>query len=187
MASTFTSRVKLNKPATGDPGWSAPLQDNYNLIDALAPVGSLAVSLHESPSVSLLVDVGAGNFVAQDGSVQSYAGITSQAIPTGTSKTLYLDGTAAWALVVGSSYPATPHVRLATVTAGATTISSIVDNRQCFMVAGLDRGGREPRAGDEHRHQDRHGDFPETRVLQQDARSPTDWRRGHRDRDLDRH
>jgi hypothetical protein len=49
---------------------------------------------------------------------------------------LYLDLTNAGALTVAAAYPATAHVRLATVVAGATSISSIADNRQCFDVVG---------------------------------------------------
>lgn len=40
------------------------------------------------------------------------------------------------ALTVAASYPTTPHVRLATVVAGSSTITSVTDNRQCFNVAG---------------------------------------------------
>ena len=102
---------------------------------ALAPVGGLAVTTHEQPSASLLVDVAPGSYVKQDGSIGSYAGVSGQAITLSTTKSLYLDGTASWALVVGSSFPATPHVRLATVVAGDD--HHLGDRRaQCFPVAG---------------------------------------------------
>lgn len=136
MATTLTTNVRLQKPALADQGWATPVLANYDALDALAPVGGLMVAPAEQPSASLNVRVAAGKYVKQDGSIGTYAGTSSQAITTATTKALYLDGTASWALVVGASYPATPHVRLATVVAGASTISSITDDRQCFPVAG---------------------------------------------------
>ena len=50
---------------------------------------------------------------------------------------LYLDLTNSGALVVNTSgFPATAHVRLATVVAGTTTITSITDARVAFRVVG---------------------------------------------------
>jgi hypothetical protein len=136
MSTTYTSNTKLGKPALGDTGWSTPLNANCDTLDALAPVGGLAVTLTETPSASLNVAVAAGNYVKQDGTVATYAGTASQAITLSTTKVLYLDLTSSGALTVGSSYPATAHVRLATVVAGASTITSVTDNRQCFDVCG---------------------------------------------------
>jgi hypothetical protein len=123
-------------PALGDRNWNTPLNGNCLALDALAPAGGLNVTTAEVPSASLNVDVAAGSFVKQDGSVGSYAGVTAQPIAASSTKVLYLDGTNSWALTIGASYPATPHIRLATVVTGASTISSITDNRQCFPVAG---------------------------------------------------
>ena len=50
---------------------------------------------------------------------------------------LYLDLTNSGALVVNTSgFPTTAHVRLATVVAGASTITSITDMRVAFRVIG---------------------------------------------------
>jgi hypothetical protein len=137
MSNTYTANAKLAKPASGDTGWNVPVNANCDTLDALSPVGAFAVTTHEQPSSSLLVDIAAGTFIDQAGAAQTYAGVTSQAIATGTTKTLYLDGAASWALVVtAASYPTTPHVRLATVAAGASTITSVTDNRQSIVVAG---------------------------------------------------
>jgi hypothetical protein len=136
MANTYTPAVKLGDPAANDTAWNTTLNNNFTALDALNPVGDLAVTTHEQPSATLTVDVAAGQFVDQSGNVQTYAGVSGQAITLSTTKVLYLDGTASWALTVAASYPATPHIRLATVVAGATTITSIADNRQCFPVAG---------------------------------------------------
>jgi hypothetical protein len=137
MSTTFTANAKLQKPALGDTGWSTPLNANADTLDGLAPVGGLCVTLTEVPSASLNVKVAAGKFVAQDGTVTSYAGTSSQAITLSSTKVVYLDGTTGpWTLTVGTSYPATAHVRLATVVAGSSTITSVTDDRQCFPVAG---------------------------------------------------
>jgi len=137
MSTTYTASIKLGQPASGDRTWNVPLNANAAALDVLAPVGDLAVTTHEQPSSSLLVDIAAGQFLDQSGAIQTYAGISSQAITTATTKTLYLDGTSSWSLVVSAtSFPSTPHVRLGTVVAGASTITSITDARVAFGVIG---------------------------------------------------
>jgi len=136
MSTTYTPNIKLGQPALGDTGWSTPLNSNCTTLDGLAPVGGLAVTMKELPSTSLNVAVAAGNYVQQDGTVGTYAGTSSQAITASTTKVLYLDLTSSGALTVGASYPATAHVRLATVVAGSSTLTSVTDNRQCFDVCG---------------------------------------------------
>ncbi len=136
MSTTFTPNTKLGQPALGDTGWSTPLNNNATTLDGLAPVGGLCVTLHEVPSASLNVAVAAGSYVQQDGTIGTYAGTASQAITASATKVLYLDLTASGALTVAASYPSTAHVRLATVVAGGSTITSITDNRQAFTVCG---------------------------------------------------
>ena len=54
-----------------------------------------------------------------------------------TTKYLYLDLTNSGVLVVNTSgFPATAHVRLATVVAGTSSITSIADARIAFCVVG---------------------------------------------------
>jgi hypothetical protein len=136
MSTTYTQNVKLGQPALGDTGWSTPLNNNCTTLDGLAPVGGLAVTLHEVPSTSLNVAVAAGTVIEQSGTTLSYAGSSSFAMTGSATNVLYLDGTASWALTAAASYPTTPHVKLATVVAGSSTITSITDNRQSFNVAG---------------------------------------------------
>lgn len=136
MADTYTNSVQLAMPAFNQSGWNVEVNANCILLDALNPVGDFACTLTEVPSATLNVKVAAGQFVKADGTVVTYAGTTGQAITTATTKVLYLDGTASWALTVAASYPTTAHVRIATVVAGATTITSITDNRQCFEPVG---------------------------------------------------
>lgn len=136
MSNTYTRNTKLAMPAIGDTGWAVPVNANCALIDSLAPVGGLAATTTEVPSASLNVAVAAGTYIKQDGTIGTFAGATSQAIGASSTRVLYLDLTNGGALAVASAYPTTPHVRLATVVAGATAISSITDNRQCFEVVG---------------------------------------------------
>ena len=135
MSTTYTANTKLAQPALGDTGWSTPLNNNCD--DArrsTARSAAWCVTTNEVPSTTLNVAVAAGTVVAQDGTTVTYAGTSSQAITASTTKVLYLDGTRR----AGgrAAYPTTPHVRLATVVAGSSTITSITDNRQCFNVAG---------------------------------------------------
>ena len=135
MSTTYTPNVQLGQPASGDRTWNVPLNANAAQLDAQNAIGDLCVTTTEVPSASLNVKVSAGQWVDQSGTVQTYAGTSSQAIAGSSTKVLYLDGTSSWALTVAASYPATPHVRLATV-ATTTVITSIADNRQPFTVAG---------------------------------------------------
>lgn len=136
MSNTYTTRAKLAMPALGDTGWAVPVNGNCATLDALTAVGALAVTLAETPSASLNVSVASGSYLQQDGTVATFAGASSQAITASSTVVLYLDGTASWSLTVAASYPTTPHVRLASVVSGASTITSITDGRQCFSVVG---------------------------------------------------
>ena len=137
MANTYTPNVQLAMPAPGDRTWNVPVNGNAQVLDALAPVGALAVVTTEVPSATLNVHVAAGNYVKQDGTIGTYAGSVSQAMTASATNYLYLDLTNSGALVVNTSgFPTTAHVRLATVVAGATTITSITDARVAFHVIG---------------------------------------------------
>jgi hypothetical protein len=137
MANTYTPNIQLAMPAPGDRTWNVAVNGNGHALDALAPVGGLAVVTTEVPSATLNVHVAAGNYLRQDGTVATYAGSVSQAMTASATNYLYLDLTNSGALVANTSgFPTTAHVRLATVVAGATTITSITDARVAFHVAG---------------------------------------------------
>jgi len=133
---TYTTNLQLGQPAAGDRTWNTPLNANMTVLDGLAPIGGLAVTLTEVPSASLNVAVSAGKYVQQDGTIGTYAGIASQAVTATTTKVLYLDLTASGALTAAAGFPSTAHVRLATVVAGASTITSITDARVACTVIG---------------------------------------------------
>jgi hypothetical protein len=137
MANTYTPNIQLAMPAPGDRTWNVAVNGNGQALDALAPVGGLAVVTAEVPSATLNVHVAAGNYVRQDGTVATYAGSVSQAVTASATNYLYLDLTNSGALVVKmSGFPTTAHVRLATAVAGPTTITSITDARVALDVAG---------------------------------------------------
>jgi hypothetical protein len=136
MSNSYTSNVKLAMPAIGDTGWSVPVNGNCTTLDGLTPIGGLAVTTTEIPSATLHLAVAAGSYIMQSGAIGSFPGSASQPITANSTQVLYLDLTNSGALTVGANYPATPHVRLATVAAGASTITSLTDNRQCFNVVG---------------------------------------------------
>ncbi len=137
MANTYTPNVQLAMPAPGDRTWNVPVNSNAQALDALTPVSALAVVTTEVPSVTLNVRVSAGNYLKQDGAIGTYAGTVSQSMTPSTTNYLYLDLTSSGTLVVNTSgFPATPHVRLATVVAGPSSITRIADSRVAFNVVG---------------------------------------------------
>ena len=136
MSISYTNNIGLAMPASGDRSWNVPMNGNCATLDALAPLGSLCVTTTETPSASLNVHVAAGQYVKQDGTIGTFAGVPSLAIGSSATSVLYLDGTNSWALALAPSYPATPHIRLATVATNSSTILTVTDNRQCFTVCG---------------------------------------------------
>jgi hypothetical protein len=146
MATSYTNKTKLGKPAVADRNWNVPLNANADLLDALAPVGGLCVSLTEVPSASLNVCVALGNYQKRDGTVGTFSGAAT--FPVGASQTSSLYLTDAGALTVSTSgYPATSHVRLATVVTSGTTVTSINDDRVVCLVLGTDSRPYLPLAG----------------------------------------
>jgi hypothetical protein len=135
LANTFTNAVQLAMPGVGDRSWSVPLNGNSQILDALNPIGDFNCTTVEVPSASLNVKTAAGQFTKTGGGIVTFAGATIAATASATS-VIYLDGTASWALTVGTAYPATAHLRIATVVAGTTTITGITDNRQSFVPSG---------------------------------------------------
>jgi mRNA-degrading endonuclease toxin of MazEF toxin-antitoxin module len=137
MANTYTSNLQLAMPAPGDRTWNVPVNRNSQALDALAPVGALVVVTTEVPSATFNVHVAAGNYLKQDGTIGTYAGAVSTPMTPSTTNYLYLDLTNSGTLAVNTSgFPATPHVRLATVVAGSSTITTITDVRVAFHVVG---------------------------------------------------
>ena len=137
MSTTYTPNVKLAMPGPGDPNWNVAINGNCTSIDGQAPVGGLAVSIKEVPSAALSVAIAGGNYLKQDGTIATFAGVSSQAMGASTTNYLYLDLTNSGTMVVNTSgFPITAHVRLAVVGTGSGTVTSIVDSRVAFEVVG---------------------------------------------------
>jgi hypothetical protein len=114
-----------------------PVNGNAQVLDALALVCALVVVTTEVPSATTKVHVAAGSYLKQDGTIGTYPGSVSQAMTASTTNYLHLDLTNSGVLVVNTSgFPATAHVRLATVVAGPSSITSIADARIAFCVVG---------------------------------------------------
>ncbi len=138
MAIIYTARANLAKPAHSDLNWDAALNANADTADAVQAVGALNVVFAEIPSATLNVAVSAGVFRKSDGTLITYAGTAGFAVTTAINNFLWL--TDAGVLTLGTGWPAsTFHVRLATVLAGATTITSIADARVPFASGGANR------------------------------------------------
>jgi hypothetical protein len=137
MSNTYTPNVQLAMPASGDRTWNVALNANCSTLDALAPVGSLAVATTEAPSASVNVKVAPGAYLRQDGTIGKFAGVSSRAMTISATNYLYLDLTNSGTLTLNTTgFPSTAHVRLAVVIAGAATISSVADSRVAFSVIG---------------------------------------------------
>jgi hypothetical protein len=146
MATSFTSNTKLALPAVADRNWNVPLNANTALLDSLAPVGGLCVSTAEVPSASLNVQVATGKFQKRDGTIGVFAGSTATALGANQTSMLFLSdgGTLS---VSTSGYPTTSHVKLATVVTGATSVTSVADDRVVCFVVGTDALPYLPLAG----------------------------------------
>src|SRR5690349_7795814 len=100
----------------------------------MTAIGGLVVTPTEVPSASLNVRVTGGNYIKADGTIGTFAGVSSYAMAASTTSCLWL--TDAGALTAGAAFPTTAHVRLAQVVAGPTSIGSVVDNRVQCRIAG---------------------------------------------------
>lgn len=135
MAITYSTVLGLGTPALNDP-WKPTLDANRALIEAQTALGSFAIRLAEVPSASLNIAVSAGVYRKADGTVATYAGTASFALTTAATNYVYLaDGGTLSAST--TAFPTTGNVvRLATVVAGAATITSIADARIPFLSLG---------------------------------------------------
>ncbi len=141
MSTIYTPNLKLGQPAISDAGWGATLNTDLSALDALAPIGALAVTLHEVPSTSLNVTVAAGSYVQQDGTIGTYAGASSQAVTTAMTNYIYLDLTARGSLIVNTTgFPTT-----ADVPPGARSRWHHDDHEHCRPAHGVSGDRFDPR------------------------------------------
>ena len=130
--------MRLGKPTRSERNWDIPLNTNLDVLDAVTAIGSLTVTALELPSQSLQVRVTGGSYLRSDSTIASFAGVSSLTILANSQIMLWL--TDSGALVTGLQFPATFHLRLASVTTNLTTIASISDQRIQCAVAGQANG-----------------------------------------------
>lgn len=133
--STPTTNLKLLKPDLNEEGWGDTANDNYDALDAAPAVGWFAPT---AGSTALTLDVAAGSYVKADGTVASFAGSTGLSVPTSATTLYWLAD--AGTVASGSSWPTTPHLRLASVTADGSAITGILDARTPFRIAAPAQG-----------------------------------------------
>ena len=137
-ATTYTANAMLIKPATAQRNWDVSLNANADTIDGMSTIGQLLVTPTEIPSASLNIRITSGSYQKGDGTVGSYAGSASYALPASSSVAVWLsDG---GVLNTSSVFPTTACVQLAQVTTGVSTIQSIVDQRVGPRTAGSGLG-----------------------------------------------
>lgn len=148
MTTSYTNNLGLAKPATSDRNWDGPINSNANQIDATF-LGGLYVQTTQIPSTSLSVTISPGTYIQNSGLIATYAG-GSVAVTAAATTLLWL--TDVGVLTTGTSWPTVNHVRLASVVAGATTITSVADARSVPRSVGhkginVYEGGTDPRMG----------------------------------------
>ena len=133
MATTYTTNVRLQMPATADRQWDVPLNANAVYLDGLAAVGGLAVTTLEMPSASLSCRIAAGTYLKSNGTPGTYAGGT---LTLAASATLFVWLTDAGAASSGAAWPSAPYLPLAQVQTGSSTILQVVDSRAPYQSVG---------------------------------------------------
>lgn len=117
--------------------WHVEINTNASKVNEL--LKNLAVDFAEYPSASLNIKVGSGSFRKTDSTLVSYAGTSSFAMTAANTNYVYLDDAGTLAAST-SGWPVTSHVKLATVVAGASTLTSVTDARVPWMSFGSSVG-----------------------------------------------
>lgn len=134
MSTTYSANLALPTPAPGDLDWAPTLLALFAILDALAPLAAGSVIQTETPSTTLRVNVRPCSYRRSTGAFGSYAGVTNYAVPASSTTCLYLTDAGSLASAAGSFPTGSPIVRLATVVAGASSITSITDARVVLGV-----------------------------------------------------
>lgn len=129
-------------PLFAPQGWHEYMNANWDTLAGIAAIGDLAVQPRDYDaaiqSSSLYVKVYAGNYAKADGTIGAYPGVASFLLPASTTSYLWL--TDAGILTSGLTFPATAHVRLASVTTNSTRIIDMMDERVYASVQGTGLG-----------------------------------------------
>lgn len=128
MATTYSGNLRLGKPAVADRNWNTAIEADLDALDVLSPIATGNVTIAEVPSASLNVRIAGGSYLKADGTVGTLSTVSAQPVTASTTTYVFLDSSYAVA-VNTTGWPSTAHIRLATVLAGTTTITSIADAR----------------------------------------------------------
>ncbi len=99
-------------------------EDNLNSLDA-------GGNVYKTPGEDLKVDVSPLNYINNTGTPAygAYAGATGQAVTGSATTKIYLDSSGVLQTTTGAFPSGVDHIRLATVVASASAITSITDER----------------------------------------------------------
>src|SRR5206468_12855964 len=87
---SYTTNALLIKPATAQRNWDVAVNANADSLDGMSTIGQLLVTPTEIPSSTLDVRITAGSYSKGDGTVGSFPGIASFALPAGSTTFLWL-------------------------------------------------------------------------------------------------
>ena len=139
MALTRSANGLFMVPATGDRYWDVPLTAALATLDSLAALGQFncgPTNINAAgQSISLSVSVAPGSYVKNDNvTVVAFAG-GSVTLPANATTLVWLSQ-ATNLLAVGTAWPTTACVRLASVVTGPSSVSSVVDARLFLRAYG---------------------------------------------------
>jgi hypothetical protein len=133
---TYTARLGLILQYALQPDWGTNANGVFSTLDAQNALGSLAVSLHETPSTTLAVKVAAGAIRSAAGARIAVAANGNYALGASVTTSIWVTD----AGVISSAttgFPAGNIVRLAVVTTDGTKVAGITDSRDyLFSFAG---------------------------------------------------
>jgi hypothetical protein len=122
------TNTEIPYPAELEDNWYDEWETFITEMDRMAAIAKLGVFPVERPSTTLFVRVTPGTFISSSGAAIDYAGSASFAVAASSTLRIWLDD--AGTLTSGASWPTTPHVRLATVVTGTTSVTTVTDERR---------------------------------------------------------
>jgi hypothetical protein len=136
MSTTYTQNTGLGIPSLDDASYVSTISTNLSTLDAQSAIGMFGVSRTENPSTTLNVRINGGSFRKADGTVVTVSTVASQAMTANQTNYVYLTNTGTVTVNTTGFPAATDIVRVATVVASGTNITSITDARLPFVAFG---------------------------------------------------
>lgn len=137
MATQYSPKLGLSYPAASDRNWDVPLVAALLALDS-GPLGKLAprpAAFSGGVPSGLTLDVSAGSYLDSSAAYRTFAGGSVVVGASATTKVWLVTGSGT--LSSGSAWPtSTAHVRIATVVAGSSNITSVADERVFLTASG---------------------------------------------------